>query len=144
MLLGNRLANFFPNPEEEEKRQVKEREARLAEEQESVTRDTGPKEPTPSVSKVLQLDVGSEVGEDTAGELRELQTEHANLVMELEKTNMLLDIQYRLKQDYQDEVTFILWEFLYLVCVSLILRKKDSCTILVTSHRSHLLIFTEY
>ena len=144
MLLGNRLVNFLPNPEEEEKRRVKEREARLAEEQEPVTRDTCPKEPTPSVSKVLQLDVESEVGEDTAGELRELQTEHANLVMELEKTNMLLDIQYKLKQDYQDEVTFILWEFLYLVCVSLILRKKDSCTILVTSHRSHLLIFTEY
>ncbi|KAL5250840.1 hypothetical protein ACHWQZ_G016547 [Mnemiopsis leidyi] len=90
--------------EEEEKNRVREREARLAEEQESVTRDTGPKEPTPSVSKMLQLEVESEVGEDPAAEMRELQAEHANLVMELEKTNMLLDIQYKLKQDYQDEV----------------------------------------
>ena len=53
---------------------------------------------------MLQLDVESEVGEDPAAEMRELQAEHANLVMELEKTNMLLDIQYKLKQDYQDEV----------------------------------------
>ena len=55
-------------------------------------------------SKALQLDVESLVGEDPASELRELQSEHASLVMELEKTNMLLDIQYKLKQDYQDEV----------------------------------------
>ena len=57
----------------------------------------------------MTFETESEVADDVSRELRELQTEHAALVMELDKVNMLLDIQYKLKQDYQDEVGTMCW-----------------------------------
>ena len=57
------------------------------------------------IKKTVTFESAEEGGEeDVTRELRELQTEHAALVMELDKVNMLLEIQYKLKQDYQDEV----------------------------------------